>query len=298
MSMCEIGRVVASYPQGQSVDVLLDNGSRLANVQLLTVDGSDASGTAHVPDVGGPADDSRWSHTASFSRTVRAVVAFIRGCPVCMGFLLPQVTQMTFNEKNRKITRHPSDVYTSIDDSGNFELFHPSGTYLRIGSSSDHEDLTGKDFDGLWKVARNTGSAPHVHLGVSNAGASVASLDFDPSGNVTLQNNGNLQATVGGTTTVDSAGAATVKAPSVLVDSPATVFTGAVTVQGAFTFEAGATGQAGSGEDAAIKLTGAVQVDGTITSTGDQVAGNISQIGHKHGGVQTGGGESDVPVEG
>lgn len=33
MSALESGRVVASFPQCQSIDVLLGNGSRLANVQ-------------------------------------------------------------------------------------------------------------------------------------------------------------------------------------------------------------------------------------------------------------------------
>jgi phage baseplate assembly protein gpV len=292
MSVLELGRVVAAYPQGNSIDVLLDNGSRLANVQVMSDDGSDASGSTHIPDVGGPADDTRWSHTAAFARTVRAVVGFIRGAPVCLGFLQPQVTQMTFNEKNRKVTRHPSDVYTSIDDAGNFELFHPSGTYLRIGSSPTHEDLTGKDFDGMWKIARNTGAAPHVHLGVSNAGASVASLDFDPSGNVTLQNSGNLAATVGGTTNVTSAGAATVKAPAVTVDSPSTTFTGAVTVEGAFTFQAGMTGSAGSSGGATMTIDGAADFTGEVTANGVKVSG------HKHGGVQSGGSETDPPIAG
>jgi hypothetical protein len=274
MTAIELGRVVASYPQGQSIDVLLDNGSRLANVQVMTLDASDASGSAHIPDVGGPADDSRWSHTAAFSRTVRAVVGFIRGIPVCLGFLFPQVSQMTFNEKNRKVTRHPSDVYTSIDDAGNFELYHPSGTYLRIGSSPSHEDLTAKDFDGMWKIARNTGAAPHVHLGVSNAGASVASLDFDPSGNVTLQNNGTLNATSGG--------AATVKAPSVKVDSPTTTFTGAVIVEGAFTFQSGMTGSAGEGGGATMTIDGSANFSGEVKSQG------VSVPGHTHTDPQGG----------
>ncbi|PLN25221.1 translation initiation factor IF-2, partial [Klebsiella pneumoniae] len=38
-----------------------------------------------------------------------------------------------------------------------------------------------------------------------------------------------------------------------------------------------------------------LQVNGEITSTGDQLAGGISQIGHIHGGVEPGGGSTGAP---
>ncbi|KQZ80641.1 phage baseplate assembly protein V [Pseudomonas sp. Root562] len=54
-----------------------------------------------------------------------------------------------------------------------------------------------------------------------------------------------------------------------------------------------------------IKATTAVNIDtpvitqtGRIVSTGDQVAGGISQIEHVHGDVQVGSGQSGVPVAG
>ncbi|WP_338806900.1 phage baseplate assembly protein V [Pseudomonas chlororaphis] len=54
-----------------------------------------------------------------------------------------------------------------------------------------------------------------------------------------------------------------------------------------------------------IKASTAVNIDtpvvnqtGKIVSQGDQVAGGISQIGHVHGGVQAGSGQSAGPVAG
>jgi phage baseplate assembly protein gpV len=44
-----------------------------------------------------------------------------------------------------------------------------------------------------------------------------------------------------------------------------------------------------------ITLNGPVQVNGTITSTGDQTASGISQINHTHGGVQSGGSNTGKP---
>ena len=44
-----------------------------------------------------------------------------------------------------------------------------------------------------------------------------------------------------------------------------------------------------------ITLNGPVQVNGTITSTGDQTANGISQVNHTHGGVQSGGSNTGKP---
>ena len=42
-------------------------------------------------------------------------------------------------------------------------------------------------------------------------------------------------------------------------------------------------------------MTGNVTLTGSLESTGDQVAGGISQTGHTHTGVQTGGGSTGKP---
>lgn len=44
-----------------------------------------------------------------------------------------------------------------------------------------------------------------------------------------------------------------------------------------------------------ITINGPVQVNGSITSTGDQTANGISQINHTHGGVQSGGSNTGKP---
>ncbi|HCM6641481.1 TPA: translation initiation factor IF-2 [Klebsiella pneumoniae] len=44
-----------------------------------------------------------------------------------------------------------------------------------------------------------------------------------------------------------------------------------------------------------ITINGPLQVNGEITSTGDLLAGGISQIGHTHGGVEPGGGSTGAP---
>jgi hypothetical protein len=170
-----------------------------------------------------PPSGDKWDLNESKDRDMLAVVAFFKRLPIVIGFLYPQVSQMLFSDQNRRIERHASDVYTTIDGDGNTELYHPSGTYLRIGTAAAHEDLTGKDYDGKWKIEKNTTTAVHVQLTVKNAGSQVASVNIDPSGNVSLTHSGdlsvntagNVAVTAGGTMDLTSTGNMTLTAPRI-----------------------------------------------------------------------------------
>ena len=280
-----IGVVVATYPEGQSIDVLLpEDGSRLSNIQVMVPTGSSDTGMLDLPDVGAAADDTRWNITLPVERTLRAVLASYRGIPVCIGFLLPQVSEMTFQRKNFKVSRHASDVYSTINANGDMETYHPSGTYFRIGASPAHEDLTGLDYDQKWAIDENTESAAHAHLVVANAGSVVATVDIDPSGNVTLQSVGNLNATVGGniaaivsgTATINSTGNMSFTAPQITLNGT-TMINGNTTVNGVVT---------GSSTITAPNLVG----------TTDVSFGGKSGVKHQHGNVQNGQGNTGTPI--
>jgi hypothetical protein len=203
----QLGIVVAAYPQGNAVDVLLpDSGSRLTNVQVQVSSGSDSSGTVDLPDPGIPLDDNRWNLPGNPERNIIAVIQSYKGNPVCTGFILPQVCQMTFDRPNFRVFRHASDVYSTIDADGNTELFHPSGTFFRIGTDAGHEDLTGLDFDALWAIAKNTDKQVFVNLVIANGGQVKATFKIDPSGNVTVTAVGTLTADVTGDINVTTQG--------------------------------------------------------------------------------------------
>ena len=51
----------------------------------------------------------------------------------------------------------------------------------------------------------------------------------------------------------------------------------------------------GDGEGAVATMNADMQINGSVTSTGDQVAGSISQMQHTHTGVQTGSGNTGKP---
>lgn len=205
MSM-NLARVVAIHPEDNSVDlVMVDDGARLAGVQVLAGAASSNSGRAELHEPGRTVGD-RWTLTEETSRDLIAVVGYVNRNPLVVGFLFPQVCQLLFARKNFRVNRHPSDVYTTVDDAGNVEVYHPSGTYLRIGEAPEHEDLTGQDFDKRWKIERNTGKAVHVQLQVKNAGALKATLHIDPSGNVALDHTGDLGVSTAGSIEVSAGG--------------------------------------------------------------------------------------------
>ena len=272
MDDLRIGRVVSVDHAAHAVSLIMANdGTRLENVPVLATGGTDW-GRVDLPDVVRPKAGGDYMQGADFDgpREMNAVVATIRGAPVVLGFLLPQVGQMTFADRNRRVDRHVSGVYSTVDAAGNVEFYHPSGSFVRMGTSGAHEDLTGKDFDGRWKVPA---AAPvHMHLEVSSGEGAAVAIDLAPDGSVT----------------VHAAGAVLVQAPSVTLDSAATHCTGALTVDGLFTYKAGMAGTGGGA---------GTSISGTITHTGGSLSSNgVVLHTHGHSGVQAGGNVSGGPV--
>ncbi|HKT53698.1 MAG TPA: hypothetical protein VJP88_04560 [Caulobacteraceae bacterium] len=180
-----IAKVVAVFPEAHAANIIfLDDLSRSYLVQIMAGVSTD-TGTVDlpVPDV-----DASLPQRATKTRDLYAVVMPIgvgkAAVPLIWGFLPPQLSQLLFKGRdNFKVTRHGSDVYSTLEDDGSFTMAWPNGTYLKVGANPAKEDLTGKDFDQLWAIKRNTAVAPHVHLVVADgAGAAKATLDIDPTG--------------------------------------------------------------------------------------------------------------------
>jgi len=181
MTSLRQGIVVDTHPEDHSVDlVMLDDGSRMIGVQIMSPNGSTRSGATNIPH--SPKKKDKWDITQRTGQDQIAVVAFVRSTPVIMGFLFPQVSQMTWAEKDRMVDRHASDVYTTISPGGDYELFHPSGAYIRISESPEHEDLTGTNFDKNFALDRNGGKKVHVRIRSKDTW-----VDIDPNGIVTVR---------------------------------------------------------------------------------------------------------------
>ena len=285
-------KVVAVHPQAHAVDVvLLDSGVQIPMVPVLTPHVSSNSGLLDLPNPTPPA--SPYSPVQTGKRDVYAAIGYAGGLPFVHGFRVPEGTHMTFADPGRRIDRHGSDVYSTITDTGDMETFHPSGSFVRMGASPEHEDLTGKDFDGLWAIERNTGGQVHYRVLLKSGGAVVADFHMTPQGDVLLTNQGaltaqtqgavsvttssTLTATAQGAVSVTSQASAKLKAPTVTIDSPTTTCTGNLHVQGGLAVDGNTTGAGGA------------------TFTGDVVGAGTSLHGHTHKLVKAGTDSSGPP---
>lgn len=162
-------------------------------------------------DSGRPYDD----YVDDRDRSVFAVVGFFEENPnfaVVLGFITPKTTQLLFDRQGFALDRHESDLYSMIEngplssyDSSTdtlmpeFEWYHPSGFFVKVGIDGDHEDLTGQDEQGLWRV-RGT---PNANTPMRSAGPDTTDYRTvtvkHPSGTgVTLDTNFNIQTGPGG----------------------------------------------------------------------------------------------------
>jgi len=173
-----LARVVGVHPESNAVDIemMIDN-RRIPGVQV----GSGSAGTdCGLADLSEPTF-TEYGKGNSKTRDIYAVVTWVHDFPIVLCFLFPQVSECLFLEKNFRVNRHASDVYSTIDANGNIEVCHPSGAYVRFGATPDHVDLTGKDYDKKWKIKRNTDKPVHIHVGQAGG---VASVNISPSGQI------------------------------------------------------------------------------------------------------------------
>lgn len=295
------GVVVATHPEDHSVDlVMTDDFSRLAGVQVLSSNMGVGSGTNDLYAPEEKQGNDKWDIGKNKGNPI-AQINFAGPMPVVQGFLPPQIGQMTFKEKNLRVQRHMSDVYSTLNADGDFEMAWPNGTFLRIGASADHVDLAGQDVDGKWAISKNTGAALHARFVL---GAGKVDLHMDPDGNIELSHLGNLtinttgnatvniggnaEVNVVGTAAIDVDGNTDLTTPQLTVHAPESTFTGHVTIQGGLALSGGDGGTAA--------ITGNMSVNGNVTTTGT-LTNNSKNVGstHTHSGVQSGGSSTGQP---
>jgi hypothetical protein len=204
-----VGRVIKVHQHDHSLDIqLVYDGSRLTAVPLLSPMITTSSGSVdmHHP------EGNEWNAAGSPTRDIYVVVSKTDSGFIALGFLAPQVNQMAFDRKNFKVDRHASDVYHTINKDGDIEIFHPSGTIVRIGTTTDHEDLTGQDFDRDWKITRNTEKSVYVVIENKSLGSHKASFCLTPDGDFMIDAVRDVRIRSTGDTSVDASGGVQIKA--------------------------------------------------------------------------------------
>jgi hypothetical protein len=130
------GIVVGVHPDDYSVDlVMVDDGSRVVGVQVLTSNGSGRSGMFDMPTP--PARASKWDIATAKEGEQIAIVGYMRGNPVVLGYMYPKNSEMTFRDGKRALYRHQSDVTVSIEETGAMNIKHPGGLAISIGTPAN-----------------------------------------------------------------------------------------------------------------------------------------------------------------
>jgi hypothetical protein len=209
----------------------MGTGELLRRIKVATPNIGTRAGTAYLQSISnhittsnpdGPLGDFNDDQ----NRSVYALVHFIAddpNNPVVTGFLHPHASQMTFDRPGFRIERHESDLYSHTENGPastydaatdttipEFEWFHPSGLFVRVGQALTHNDLTAQDAQGR---ARFRGTA-NANTALGTAGPSSADFTdvvvkhptgtgftIDKSGNltITLSPNANLNIVTAGT---------------------------------------------------------------------------------------------------
>lgn len=284
--MLEMAQVVEVHPESNSVDVvMMRTGRRIPGCQVLAPSAGTTFGLSGLtmPDITG----DKYEAIRSGTQDIYALVAIVGTVPLVLGFLYPQVSEMLFEERDREIDRHVSDVYKTINKDGDFEFYHPSGAFVRIAVDTDHEDLTGKDYDKKWKISRNTDKLVDMRVEITNANGFQSSLLMTKDGNVELTTTSDVIVTAGANVSVNAQGNVVVSAAG----------DASVSADGNITVEAGGDIGLSAGGELNVSAS-SMNVAADVAISGGSVTHDGKDIGksHKHAGVTAGGAQTGVPV--
>ena len=181
-------KVVDVHPQSLSVDCIVASDNRqLRFVPIISsaISGNTGRVDLPVPELelyGGTKlvrgsntwETDKWLAVNSKTRDILAVVDFVNGAPVCLGFIAPPVCQLKMPDTvlglERRIDRHASDVYSWIDQFGNTQWRHPNGTHSSLAGDPSFKELEGLGWDSNWAIKRNKSSILSYFFSLFNNG--------------------------------------------------------------------------------------------------------------------------------
>lgn len=151
----DFGRILATYPEQNAVDVAMRLGGVLRKVPVLRPIAGTFEGTTYLPEIKNP-DTVEKTPLGLFGdlrgsaiKDTFAVVGFMGGDikrPVIMGFLPPEQYSGSFPDASGEVSRHRNGIYTRYGDDG-FEMSHPSGTFIKMGTSATKTSLNSTNVD-------------------------------------------------------------------------------------------------------------------------------------------------------
>jgi len=175
-----VAKVVAIHPERHSLDcVCLDTGERFFGVTVLSGSASSEAVSASIPEPAPPQES--WGIEPGDGATVLVVLARWPGItPWVLGFI-PPPTAPGLNDPGRKADRHQSGWYHTVSPTGDMEMHHPSGSFVRMASDLGHENLDAFGPEGRWADNKNVDHLVGFVASIAGAGgAEVAKISVAP----------------------------------------------------------------------------------------------------------------------
>lgn len=179
-----IAKVVKVHHEHRAVDVVfLDNGWHATGLQVMAPTASTCTGDLDLPEP--IIEGETWDPVLYDKRDMLAVVADTEGMPLVLGFVLPTVSEMVFEEKNIRVRRHVSDFYELTNDQGDHEWVHPSGAVIRMGGNAANS-YRPSDYDKRWVIKRNRNKATEILIS-RGSGSATTFVHLKASGEVIIR---------------------------------------------------------------------------------------------------------------
>jgi hypothetical protein len=157
------------------------------------------------------------------------VVAYSGGIknPVVVGFLPPKQTEMSIPEFGLYLFRHESDVVSLIRADGTVELYHPSGSYLKIGETDVQMVSSDIEAEGLYpskaKAFRVKDSARFNEISKMNLYLRFwngQKITLNSEGSILIEtDNSTINITKEGNLTINNSGSTTISSNSISVSA-------------------------------------------------------------------------------
>jgi len=145
-------KVVRFLPSSNTVDVVtIDNNISISSCLVAcSIPAGFAYGTRYFPTHDDNNSEVEYINSAGDIYCVAAFIDSDYNNAVVLGFLFPLETTLSIAEYGLYIFRHESDVIWMVRGDGTMQIYHPSGSIIKIGDNNTNEVSDTIEKDGIY----------------------------------------------------------------------------------------------------------------------------------------------------
>lgn len=145
-------KVIRFIPSSNTVDCMtIDNNISLENCNIAcSMPAGFAYGTRYFPSHDDQNPEAPYINSPGDLYCVAAFLENDYNNAAVLGFLFPMETTLSISEYGLYIFRHESDVIWIIRSDGTMQIYHPSGSIIKIGDNDENEVDSDREQAGLY----------------------------------------------------------------------------------------------------------------------------------------------------